>query len=274
MKIQLQGHLVKVIGGTGKLPENSHKSKRGNVTKFSAKARKRLLEIIARLSIVSKCVFITLTYGQVFPTNETSKRHLKAFLRRIRKKYPYCSGVWRLEFQRRGAPHYHLILFNCPYWAKEDVAKTWAKIIGAGFCDTSDPNAIKPPFTRIELIRNHKHAMSYVSKYIAKVGDAEGGFNYVPYQNQSQSIGRSWGIFNRVFLPLGVLTECFFTGVKTLETFRFIARWERKVIKADDYGRGFTLFTHDIQRWKRTILDTFLDECLQKPIMNAARQDL
>lgn len=82
---------------------------------------------------------LTLTYPgdwlTVAPTGAEVKRHLKAF----RKRYQRAWGeqlrcVWKLEFQRRGAPHFHLLVV--PPHGEVDglgfrawVSQAWADIV-------------------------------------------------------------------------------------------------------------------------------------------------
>jgi hypothetical protein len=50
---------------------------------------------------------LTLTY-RVSPQPADLVRHRRAFLARLERRFPACHWAWILEFQRRGAPHYHL----------------------------------------------------------------------------------------------------------------------------------------------------------------------
>jgi hypothetical protein len=38
------------------------------------------------------------------------KRHLEALKKRLMRRFPDIRGIWFLEFQRRGAPHFHLLI--------------------------------------------------------------------------------------------------------------------------------------------------------------------
>lgn len=58
---------------------------------------------------------ITLTYPgdwlTVAPTGRAAKRHLRIFRRRFERAWGQRLGAfWKLEFQRRGAPHFHLFM--------------------------------------------------------------------------------------------------------------------------------------------------------------------
>lgn len=184
IRIEAQGSLLKVteLGTEYKRNKPRKPPKRGKVAGQSGKSRKRLLELVARLSNARMLTFITVTY-RTAPTIEESKIHLHAFLQRIRRHAPKAAVIWKMEFQQRGAVHFHLLCFNLPFWRKEQVQQAWASITGE-----------ERPFTRIENIRERKKALSYVAKYMAKAA-GRSGFNYVPYPNANT--GRTWGIRQR-----------------------------------------------------------------------------
>jgi len=194
---------------------------RGRINKFSSRSRKRLLDMTASLDLQDAVssfpiIFVTLTYGQKFPEAEDAKRHLDNFKKRLVRFAPECSGLWRLEFQKRGAPHFHFILFNLPFLPMDELARWWGEIIGLEFWDTSQDEP-RPPFTRIEALKNPRKVFSYVSKYVAKMPDtptnaleterSDCGFNNVPYFTAEDWTGRFWGILNRKCLPFAELFE-------------------------------------------------------------------
>lgn len=213
-----QGRLLKVSAETDE--ERAGGGKRGKVNPFSRASRLRLLSYMHKIKPMRGAkfygTFITLTYGQLFPTPTVAKRHLDNFLKRLRRRWIYSSGFWRFEFQKRGAPHFHLVLFGLPFLPKDTLAEWWAKTIGNEYCDQST-GSTRPPFTRVEILRSHAQAARYVSKYVAKVDD--GGFNFLAYLTAEgefihpttgeidSSIGRWWGVFNAVWLPLDAVKE-------------------------------------------------------------------
>lgn len=206
-----QGSLLEVK--LSSVTRNASGGRKRAITDFSACSRRSLLKSFARTNYTGKSIFVTLTYGQEYPTPKQAKRHLDTLFKRVKRKFPKASGYWRLEFQKRGAVHFHIIFFNLPYWDKRDVKKAWAQVIGREYCDNGYrkpqykrggvrqhlrvnrvlgrssavmryPSATRPPFTRIELVRSRRGAWSYVSKYIAKQGAHErggSGFIYVSY---------------------------------------------------------------------------------------------
>lgn len=189
--IEAQGGLVAVRMETGTAAVAADKT-RGTIQGFSSASRRRLIRKISRLER-SKAVFLTLTYPADFPDAQAAKTHLRTFWKRIYRRHPEASAIWRLEFQKRGAPHFHLIVFNLPFIGKEIIRQWWAEIIGHG--------TDEPLFTRIEMIRSWRGVMSYASKYLSKVDDiadmALSGFNIDAYL----TAGRFWGMFNKEKMP-------------------------------------------------------------------------
>lgn len=183
--VTAQGSLLTVseIGFKDGLGGDMKKVKRGKIRGFSAKSRKRALELAAKVRTKKRLVFITLTYIDA-PTPKRAKQDLHNFLQHVYRHAPKAGVMWRMEYQKRGAVHFHFLCFNMPFWRKENLSKTWARITG-------DP---REPRTRIEAVRSRKHAMAYVSKYIAKA-DSSSGLVYSPYPNEAEFWqGRIWGV--------------------------------------------------------------------------------
>ena len=200
VKITAQGRLlhVKCYNPDYEMPG---RGRRGRVDTFSKQSRMRMLRMLARLhppavkGFRHRCVFVTLTSGEVFHPMQ-AKEYLRAFLKRLERKFNRLAGVWRMEYQQRGAPHFHLILYNVSFIDKLWIQAIWGEIIGQSH-----------PFTRIESIKSYKHLVSYVSKYAGKVDVV--GFNIGTYQAAhpdsaygEMSAGRVWGWFNKELLPL------------------------------------------------------------------------
>lgn len=88
-----------------KVPVKS--GKRGKVFSMSRKSWLRMTEHALRCPI-KFTRFITLTYHNVWPNDSaTSKKHLQDVLKRL-KSGGVKNYFWCLEFQDRGAPHYHI----------------------------------------------------------------------------------------------------------------------------------------------------------------------
>ena len=195
IKLETQGSFVKVsYTSPASLGAEQRRDvpKRGAIKEFSARSRKRLLDSFARLDgqavTASRPKFMTLTYGQLYPSALESKRHVEAFERRLLRRFPMASAYWRVEKQTRGAPHYHLIIFNMPHVLHEDLRHWWGEIIGLKYWDWKtanyayrDPDGgwflskfCSPPRVEIQSAKSTRHAFGYVSKtlaYVAKSSD-------------------------------------------------------------------------------------------------------
>ena len=126
--LQRQGAVVEIIDNRKKKapPANGGGCvSRGRITGFSRKSRNRLIDLFARLRAVGGYTkFITLTFnGQ--PSNREAYAVLRRFIERLRRREPKATGVWRKEYQERGAIHYHLLLFNVGYWKQSELQSVW-----------------------------------------------------------------------------------------------------------------------------------------------------
>jgi hypothetical protein len=232
---------------------------RGIIKEFSRQSRRRLFDLLNSLDkSLEKAIFVTLTYGQSWPDSKTVKKHLDNFLKRVSRRFPGASGVWRLEFQQRGAPHFHLLLFNMPFWDKHALADAWFEIVGDEYADNSqgEPRA---PFTRIEACLSYKHITRYLSKYVAKVGDVGLTSSHI------SPPGRFWGVFNRSAIPYAPLEAFEYRLENTASQIAyadFLRGIRRKVrgIRTNPRG-GITIYSENIHRW-RQYLDYLIDNCI------------
>lgn len=147
--------------------------KRGEVTEFSRKSRRRLIQKMMKVESSRLCdpVFLTLTWHKEWKADHDEvQRQLNAFLQAVRRKWEDYEYIWRLEFQKRGAPHIHMILWR-PAGSKgldaNDVEKwaseTWHRI-------TEEPSAHHKEYgADCRQITSWREASAYVSKYCAKL---------------------------------------------------------------------------------------------------------
>lgn len=122
---------------------------------------------------------ITLTYPKEFPSDgKRVKRHLEAMREWFRRAG--VSVFWFLEFQERGAPHYHLFTDN-PVDAKE-LSKKWYQVVGSG-----DEKHLRAG-TQIQRIRKPHAIAAYAAKYATKAEQKTVPEGY-------SNVGRFWGGF-------------------------------------------------------------------------------
>lgn len=76
--------------------------------------------------------FITLTFKENITSHAIANKEFKKFIQRLRRAYGQeFSYTAVIEYQKRGAIHYHCIFFNLPYIHYSEFNKIW----GLGFTD-------------------------------------------------------------------------------------------------------------------------------------------
>jgi hypothetical protein len=171
---------------------------RDRVRGFSRESRRNLLRRLASINRAAfkafngRLISITLTYPHEYPEDpELCKNHLKALRRRLQRKFGEFAGFWRMGIQKRGAWHFHLLLFVGPFIGpigelRRFISSSWYEITGKiseGHLQAGTP---------VEVARKWKEATSYVERYMAKTEE-------FPEELQT---GRIWGIWNENLLPV------------------------------------------------------------------------
>jgi hypothetical protein len=249
LEIASGGNLVKLNALRWSGFDSRENVKRGIVKDFSIESRQRLQRLLASINqdVAGLPTFLTLTYPFEYSLQwEVWKRDLDVFFRSFRRKWPRAWGVWRLEFQKRGAPHFHLLLWDGPiieepmevYSPKKKkmvwignpgnennkelfqwFSSTWYRVVGSG-----DGKHLKAG-TRIEPIQSWNGVFYYTSKYLAKMTEG----NFVP----EGYAGRYWGIINKSLFPIDIrmleISEGAFLGIKRVLQERLEEKLKRKI---------------------------------------------
>lgn len=169
-------------------------SVRGAIRGFSPGAGTRMRRYL-RECLSEYTTMVTLTYPFSFPVNgRETKEHLRRFLQELKREYyrhahvnassfKDHSSFWFLEFQERGAPHYHIFTTWCP--DKEWVSRRWYDIV-----ESYDERHLRAG-TRTEFLRSGRAGtIAYASKYAAKLEQKEVPENF-------EDVGRFWGVHGR-----------------------------------------------------------------------------
>lgn len=205
------------IKRSSKIQSQPPEKKQGQkITKLSTKSLRRLIHTMQCSSVTFKS-FITLTYGQYYPRDgSVVKSDLKYILKTISKYSP--DYLWFLEFQKRGAPHFHVLTtVDCiaPHMRFELMAK-WVQrqIKSPYFYGHIEADCGAKAVARLckfnihsdvwELVRDEEGAKKYVAMYASKPHQ-----KHVP--KDYQNVGRFWGCSKSVSNIDGVrvqLKEC------------------------------------------------------------------
>lgn len=125
-------------------------TKRMNREKVAARARQKIRRM-ANANFSNQSKFITLTFADNVTDLKIANREFvkarKRISRHLKTPLEYIAVV---EFQKRGAVHYH-VLMNCPYIEHETLARLW----GHGF-------------VKINRIDNVDNIGAYITKYMTK----------------------------------------------------------------------------------------------------------
>jgi len=162
-------------------------STRGKVTEFSQASRKRLA-FVASNTPVQLRTMITLTYPAEYPSDgKAVKLQLRQFLDWLSKETGGCEYLWFLEFQARGAPHFH-ILTDWPLPRDRDHKVMWYARIAQKWYEIVDSGDFKHRLagTRTETLRSADGGARYAVKYAQKMRQKHVPENY-------QNVGRFWG---------------------------------------------------------------------------------
>ena len=208
---------------------------RKEITGFSRQSRKRFMDQLAKTQKETKPYLFTLTYPLEYPTDsKIYKRHFDTFLKRVRRRFKKVCGFWKLEFQKRGAPHYHLIVWGISYedlligelssWLNEhpefysDVAlgelQAWVSQAWYESAASGDEKHLRAG-TKVETVRKNKDIMAYAAKYVGKL------------ETGAQGVGRFWGCFGREHIPFGQMEVLGLTYQEAI----ILRRWMKRFAK-------------------------------------------
>lgn len=284
--IELQGRVFKISLKKNDIrlykperdPRNHPQEKRKGITEFSRKSRHRLLEKLNRIDKRAfgeaiKPRWITVTYpAEVGHKSwQEGKRDMRALWKRIERMFPKASAIWREEYQKRGEPHFHMVMFNAPI-SKEKLKQIWCEVIGY-----HHPNQQ----VDVQKISNFRQIIGYVSKYMAKIDNKEttrliaavelapasgtADLDIKPKLAASKIIdGRVWGVRGEKNIPWAV--KMIFKVVEM----EVIHRLWRAVRKHPDYkrvvkrckGAGLSIWSDNIDEWLRLAVTIKEGKCL------------
>lgn len=194
------------------------------ITCWSKKSRRNMSEVLNSLDWTPMFaegrppVMVTLGYPgdwlAVAPNAAACRRHLLMFRKRYERAWGRkMIGAWKREFQRRGAPHWHLVIVpplgranGLPF--REWLSKTWADIVGAQRCSLSAEDCARgceyhrhlAAGTGVDLAKGAKAVgPGQLAAYFSKHGlySAKDYQNEVPaaWLEAGGSIGRFWGVW-------------------------------------------------------------------------------
>lgn len=182
---------------------NTEGSQRGGgerekIDGFSARARRRLRNTLHSLDRNSEGLFIALTYHEEEPTPERCKRDLDVFWKRLVRRLPGLSAVWKMEphteGENRGVPHFHLMIFGIGYIDAQWLSRQWHDVTAESSAEHRKSSVEVDSF-----INEDGRVQAYLSKYM---GEEYGGWPGAEESDPWAEMGRWWGCLGRDHLPI------------------------------------------------------------------------
>lgn len=236
--------------------------KRGNVAGFSRASRKRMIDLMCSQREGAPKTFVSLTYADeaLFDVTEHGevirlthdrdwKRDIEVLRKRFERQFPNIKAIWRIELQDRKsgkfrgliAPHFHMLIWNmtptCTVSDSDTDFQTWLNQQWWEIVDTGLSKHYEHG-THISLIETERHAMFYVSKYVAKAED-EFEDNY--------EIGRRWGRIGQ--FDTGECLHMLLNQREFVQFRRLIRSWLKshgrdyaKRLRGSSLEKGFTVY--------------------------------
>lgn len=204
---------------------------RARCREWSRKSKARMVRTLAcldytRMVATDELVpaMLTLTYPgdwvKVAPTWEDSKRQLRAFRAALERQYGEQSCVWKLETQRRGAPHYHLFVMvpreRLAHRAYRDWCRsTWARIVGASGVDRQrhERAGVSVDCGRGATMSDPQRIAVYFSKHgsagssSSKAYQNEAPAAWLDESNGGGGVGRFWGYWRLDKVEVEVIVD-------------------------------------------------------------------
>jgi hypothetical protein len=126
---------------------------------------------------------VTLTYLENMQDARAAKKHLHAFAQALHRSYPGAGYIWKMECQKRGAIHFHLLVFGIRFLPWEWVAEAWTRIVIHPGLSIEQMNHQLQAGTQCKAAKSLWEAKSYLEKYLGKTDQT----------GELDSPGRWWG---------------------------------------------------------------------------------
>jgi hypothetical protein len=194
----------------GKPKEKKPPAPRGIIRSFSNASRRRLLRTFGTIDTrdVPPPLFAALTYHNEWPDEHGCKKHLDIFIKRWEKRWGETPIVWKMEYQGRGAPHFHLLalcgeldeaaLCIRTLW----IARNWNEIAAPGDMEHYRVHAYMGPNRQrraVQICRSWGEASAYAAKYLGKWVE--------PTDTYPVNVGRFWGVRRPKLLPITAVVQ-------------------------------------------------------------------
>lgn len=153
--------------------EQTEEVKNENLQRSIKRSKRKIFELVNSNYVQGKSSFLTVTFKENLTDYDLAFNYWKRFKQKVEYYYniklQYCGVV---EFQERGAIHFHICLFNVPYMEQNILYELW--------------NTIVPGGINIKGIKNGEcdNVGAYMTYYMNK--DLENGFGQEKYKGRKR----------------------------------------------------------------------------------------
>lgn len=179
------------------------------IAEWSRRSRARMVRALAEIDFDGwrggPFAMVTLTLPGEWRSVAPTGRAFKDALRRFQKRYVRATGLlwqvaWKMEFQRRGAPHFHLLMKPPALVAGERfedwLSRTWADCVGATGDEYERHVAAGTNVDFGYRTTDPKRVAVYFLKHSSKTQDSKEYQHIVPaaWRVNGSGPGRFWGV--------------------------------------------------------------------------------
>jgi len=169
-----------------------------------------------------KAKFLTLTFRKNIKDLDIANYEFEKFIKRLNY---YCFGTKKanlkytcvVEFQKRGAIHYHVIVYNMPYLKANDIANVW----GNGFI-------------KINKIDDINNVGAYVGEYLGQAEKGQGQNLEDDRLRARKSYFSSRGLFKPVEITNKKMVEAVAAALP-IENLTYTATFENEYLGSVTY---------------------------------------
>lgn len=229
------------LKSSGAAPPPGTRGDRGIINGLSAAARRRLLAVLIKIPFQASAAFaLTLTWHDGFSVEpKIWHRQLKAWTMRLRRDWSSFgpAGIWMLEFQERGAPHFHLVVV----WRREPSLEQFRRWLSSSWNAIAEPGDEKHrrAGTRADRIevgqgKGSKKLLAYLVKH---AGKSKQKHRIDKASGEELPTGKMWDVFGE--LPQEQIAVVELDADQLVGLYRRLRRWGRVSPYLSQMGRRF-----------------------------------
>lgn len=226
---RFQGQDEPLPGNTG-----AENTPRGEISRFSQQSRRRCRLVLRSIAGQMSTVF-GLTYPADFPTDgRRVKANIHALVEWLRRRQ--VGYFWIIEWQERGAPHFHGFLTG--HVDRQSFATAWNRIVSADRPEYLGDPAHLEHGTYLDDIKDEEKLASYYTTYMKKLEQKTVPPGY-------EGVGRYWGSTRSLLHVEKQKVPCTYreaSRLLRLERRKYKARCRSWGFKWKWQGQGFTVW--------------------------------